>query len=369
MGKKRGSGEGSIQKRGTGWRGQFFIDGERVSVTKRTKQEVIDTAAELRAASLHGQYVRRNEITVQEYYENWFERCVEPKVSYQSAIRYDRMFQNHILPALGNIRLQELTKADIETNYARVFQKKHHGKQYSHTTVNAISVQFKKMLYKAVEDGIIVRNPHLGVELHKLRPATKVSAYDEESQQKIIDFCSKKQLDWIFYFLVSTGMRFGEAAALTWNDIHLNKGTIDINKTVVLIHGSALIQEKTKTDAGVRTIKVSPKVVTFLKKVKISQDREVNYRNLVFPNSRYNTMNHSNALMRWNNDCDEMGIERKGIHALRHTWATRALEAGVNVKTVSYMLGHKNVITTMNIYQDVMLKTQTEAADLMDAYC
>ena len=369
MGRRTGSGAGSVTKRGKSWRGQFMIDGERVSITRRTKQEVLDAAAEMRSASVHGQYVSRNDITVSEFYNLWFKKYCAPHLSDQSAIRYDRMFQNHILPRLGDMRLQDLTREDIEINYAKTFHDYGENKGYSHATVNSCSAQFKRMLKKAVDLGILPRNPHDGVELHKLRPPKKIEAYTADEQQKIIKRCKETRLDWIFYWLVVTGMRFGESAALTWDDIDMKKRTVRIDKTSVELHGSPMIQEKTKTEAGTRTIVVPKTVIEFLKDVRASQDPEANYRNLVFPNSRYNIMNGANATLRWKKTCREIGIPYKGKHALRHTWATRALEAGVDVKTVSAMLGHKNVITTMNIYQDVLRDQQLNAADVMEQFC
>ena len=362
-------GTGTFAKRGNSWRGQFVINGKRISITKRTKKEVIDEANLMRAAALQGNYVERSDTTVREYFELWFNKYIKSIVSEQTVIHYKAMFENHILPALGDIKLQELSKSDIEINYANTFHKKRNGNSYSHSTVNSLSVQFKKMLQSAVDNGYLNKNPHNGIELHKLRPPKKVSAYNQEEQKIIIEFCKRKQLDWVFYFLITTGVRYGEATALTWSDVNFEDKTIDINKTVVEYHGSATIQNKPKTDAGFRTIVISDKVAEFLKMVKASQEEELNFRNLVFPNSMYNIMGSANSTRRWKDDCEKMGIPYKGKHALRHTWATRALEAGTNVKVVSHMLGHKNVITTMNIYQDVLQPEQESVAEVMNKFC
>ena len=161
-------------------------------------------------------------------------------------------------------------------------------------------------------------------------------------------------------------MRFGEATALSWDDVNLKDKSIHIHKTNVNLHGSCIIQDQLKTASGNRTIYVSDNVITFLKEVKASQNPDLNYRNLVLPNKSWNLMNNSNALMHWKKACAIMGIPYKGIHTLRHTWATRALEKGIDVKTVSEMMGHKNVITTMNIYQDVLPEQKKKAAEKLD---
>lgn len=116
-----------------------------------------------------------------------------------------------------------------------------------------------------------------------------------------------------------------------------------------------------------RSIYVGENITEWLKGHKATLDPEANYRNLVFPNSRYNITNQSNAILAWKKICNKIGVEYHGIHALRHTWATRALEAGLDIKVVSQMLGHKNVITTMNVYQDVLDNEKIKVARTLNA--
>ena len=171
----------------------------------------------------------------------------------------------------------------------------------------------------------------------------------------------------LYYFLISTGMRFGEAAALTWNDIDLTTGEIRINKTAVAIHGSMTIQDRTKTTAGTRTIFVGQNITEWLRWHKSTLDEEANYQNLAFPNQRYNVINQQNAVLAWTKLQEKLEISHQGMHALRHTWATRALEEGIDIKVVSQMLGHKNIITTMNLYQDVLDTEKQKAACTLNA--
>lgn len=281
------------------------------------------------------------------------------------------MFNNHIIPAVGKYKLHQLTKPMLEEMYAMVFQekvgKKYKEPTYSHSTVNSIAVQFKRCLQYAVDEGKLSTNPHNGVELHKLRPPKKISAYNLEDHKKIIEYCKYgKTTDRIFYLLLATGIRFGEAAALTWDDIDFKEKRLSITKTAVNIHGSMYIQDHPKTAAGTRYVYLSNSVMNWLCELRGNIESSINYRNLVVPNTNYNIINQSNAIMRWKKICAILDIPYSGMHALRHTWATRALEKGIDVKTVSAMLGHKNVITTMNIYQDVLPAQQVKASNALD---
>ena len=373
MGRHRGSGEGSIFKSGNLWRGQISLNGTRKSVSGKTKKEVADKLAKLRVDYNEGNYVERNDVTVEEWVVHWLETKVKPNITEQSYIHLEGLFTNHLLNEIGNMHLQEVTRQVLEEAYARSFFKKNDGRKYteenySHSTVNALSVQTKRCLQYAVDCGILAKNPHNGVELHKLRPPKKIDAYTTTDQEKIIGKCKfGVRHTRLFYFLVSTGMRFGEATALTWNDVDLNTGATRINKTSVSIRGSMTIQEKTKTESGIRTIYVGENITEWLKWHKGTLDPEANYRNLVFPNMNYNITNQANAIKAWKKLCEDLGIEYNGMHSLRHTWATRALEAGIDIKVVSKMLGHKNVITTMNIYQDVLDAEKLKAACTLNA--
>ena len=369
---RRGNGEGSIYRRNAGWRGQLKLGDVRLSFSGKTRTDVVRQMAEARADYDRGKFIFRNDVTVSEWVDLWLEKRKQPKLEEQSYIRLRALYNNHLLPAIGDCRLQDLTREFLEEKYAEIFREKS-GKDYKETTyarstVNALSSSFKECLAYAVDKKVLSENPHNGVELHKLRPPKKVSAHTREDQRKIVDFTKNNgSLYWLFYLLIATGMRFGEAVALTWDDVDLKARTIHIHKTSVELHGSPYIQEHTKTAAGTRTISISDSVVAFLRMVKESQISDLNYRNLVIPNSRYNIITAANSRRRWQKVCAILDIEYQGIHALRHTWATRALEEGIDVKTVSAMLGHKNVITTMNIYQDVLPDHRDKAAMKLDA--
>lgn len=361
---------GSVFKDGSRWRGQAVVNGKRKSVSGRTKKEVEKKLAELQVKPIE----ERTNITVQEWCEYWLKTRKEPSLSEQSFIRLEAQFKNHVYPYVGQLNIHDLTPLILEEMYAKVFQEKSNGKNYqiktySHSTVNAISVQFKKCLQFAVDRDILIKNPHNGVELHKLRPPKKIEAYTGADQMRIVSACKegKEANEKLFYFLISTGMRFGEAVALTWDDVNLETGAVNITKTAVAIHGSMTIQERTKTSAGTRIIYLAPAVLDWLKYHKSTLDEDANYRNLVFPNMRYNIINQQNAILAWKKFCIKNNVEYKGMHALRHTFATRALESGIDVKVVSSILGHKNVITTMNIYQDVMADQKIKAVRTMDA--
>ena len=359
----------SIYKRGSKWRGQIILGERRISVSGKTKKEVQAKLAEIETDFNRGNYVFTNEITVQEWTDCWL-KSKENKMLPQSYNRLCKLFENHLYPYLGDKKIQDLTKYEIEGAYANSFHektgKKYKEPEYSHATVNALSFQFKTCLQEAVNQGYLLKNPHNGVELHKLRPPKKVHAYTMDEHKKIVAYTKSKDKYAIFYLLISTGMRVGEACALSWDDVDLEKGTININKTAISDHGSMLIQDHPKTNQSVRTIHASQSTIAWLKELRDRQP-DVNIHNLVVPTSISTVQSPANLRKYWKKACLEMNIPYYGLHALRHTWATRALEQNIDVKIVSDMLGHKNVITTMNIYQEVLDTHREEAAKKMNS--
>lgn len=357
MGRKNGSGQGSIFRQGKIWRGQIVLDGERRSVSGKTKKEVAAKLAELRFKYDNNEYAKRNDITLKEWRNKWLDEELSMSVSEESLSHIRKLMDRYISEKLDNMLLQNIDRRTLEQLYVDRLS------GLSSNTVRAFSVQLKRCLGAAIDSGILVSNPHDKVRMCKTRKPKKIYAYTSADQQKIVKYCKGSYgKNGIFYFLISTGMRFGEAAALQWDDVDLETGAINITKTTTQGIGGTVVKGSPKTDSGIRTIYVGENVLSWLKTLNSGATSRY-----VFPNKRGEVIPQSSAIRYWNDVCDEINIPHQGMHSLRHTWATRALEAGINVKTVSSMLGHKNITTTMNTYQDVFDSQKIKAACTLNA--
>ena len=142
MGRIAGSGGGSYYKYKNGWRGQVKLGDKRISVSGKTKGEVINKIAAAKTDYNRSQYVFDSDLTVNEWVSVWLDAKMRPKLTEQSFIRLEGLFRNHLLPALGDLKLQDLTKSLLEKKYAEIFQnksgKKYTDKTYSHSTVNSL---------------------------------------------------------------------------------------------------------------------------------------------------------------------------------------------------------------------------------------
>ena len=358
MGRTAGSGQGSIYKRGDKWRGQISINGQRYSHTAKKKGDVIDWMADMKAKNNLGYTPAKLNITVAELAEEWLavkERTLTPQVHYNLTSSINK----HLLPVLGKYKVQSLTKQSIEKAYDKMFDG-----EYSDGTISTFVVNFKNMLNYAVDQKYLIANPHDRVVVKKRRNVKKVEAYSEEDQKKIVEYLKTRFEPYhaLFYVMISTGLREGEAAALTWDDVDIVKGTMSVDKTVINRGGRKELQHHPKTAAGVRNVFLSDNTLDYLRKYK-----------QLYPNSDYVFLNTRGEWFsagvigtRWRRICAELNIEYKVPHSLRHTFATRALEKGIDVKTVSRILGHRNVVTTMNVYQDVLPNQKKKAAKIMN---
>ena len=373
MAKKRANGEGSIRKKPNGrWEGRYTqgIDpstGRAIqkSVSARTQAECKEKLAKA-IRDNRGIPVNHNEdYTVAEWCRLWFETYSKPVIRPNTAKTYENMIENHIVPAIGGVKLKRLTAIQIQKMYndsktsGRVqrFEKKT-DTALSGSTVRRIHMVLSSALKQAVKERIILSNPAQGCKLPQLEkremkilPQEKIGMYLAEAE--------KRGLLAAFYLELTTGLRRGELLALQWTDLDVENRTLAVTKQVNRINGE-LVVSPPKTRNSVRTLALPQQAVDLL----IAEHQKHPRNPYLFPSPKTGTMYDPDAFRRTHDKIlKAIGAEHIRFHDLRHTFATLSLKSGVDVKTLSGALGHYSAGFTLNTYTHATAQMKQDAAN------
>lgn len=234
----------------------------------------------------------------------------------------------------------------------------------SSRTVKDIKIILHASFEKAVEEGIIDKNPTDKLNMPKDRVKGMTTLTKEQSNCLLEEAFNSGCFEF-YYLELTTGLRLGEILALEWEDLDIKNKTLSITKQVQRIDG-ILQAETPKTKNSIRTIAISSDCATALGRLKLRQARGTT---LMFPSPETGTYRDQNAVTRkFKRMLRRAGLPQEvRFHDLRHTCATIALEEGVEIKALSSMLGHSDVAFTMNTYVHATKKLKTTAADKMEA--
>ncbi len=360
---------GTIVYRASIYLGIDQMTGKRVktSITGRTRKEVNQKAKHAQLDFLsNGSTIKRKVVikTFKELSHLWLETyklTVKPQTYDATVTRLNR----HIMPTLGNMKVDKITASDIQMLINRL------SKYYVNYT--AVRSVIRKILQQGVLLGLIDYNPARDIILPRKQPNAKkkVKFIDPSDLKSFLEHLETSQhkrynlyFDAVLYqLLLSTGLRIGEACALEWGDIDLENGTIAINKTY---NKNLKFLSTAKTQSGNRVISVDKKTLRSLKLYQMRQRQlfnEVGARvsEVVFATPTRKYFNASVRQSALDTRCKEAGIERFTFHAFRHTHASLLLNAGISYKELQYRLGHANISMTLDTYGHLSKDKEKEA--------
>ena len=397
MASRRGNGEGGIYhlKDGT-WEARIMIGrdvkGKPTFKTFTSKKRSV-VAAKLAnyIANQKGIEPRSNgNMTVAKWLLKWFDDYVDKNVKISTKSSYETIIQRHLIPYIGHIKLDKLKKADIEEMYLTLLKKgRADGKGgLSVKTVNNVALVLHKALSEAMKHELIIKNPADIADVPTLRSTNtkkkEVEVLTRQEQEALINACGDDVYSVAIKVDLLTGMRLGELLGLQWKDINHQNRTLTICRQVNRLKDYSPnakaktrlgIQDDTKTKNSNRTIPIPEGLIKLFDRYKIQQDEQKRrfgkgYHHLGMIFSREDGYYIDPATFRdhYQQKLNESGVKHHTFHALRHTFATRALEAGIPVKVVSQLLGHASVQITMDTYMHVLPELQSEAMDKIAAY-
>ena len=375
MAKKRANGEGSIRKRKDGrWEGRYTAGhdpetGKAIykNVLGKTQAEVKEKLKQAIGETQALDITKAGKYTVGEWMEVWFQDYAKIKVRPSSHQTYQGYIHNHIQPNIGEIPLEKLTSLDLQKFYKKLLtqgrvdrvEAKGQPKGLSAKTVRNIHQILSSSLKLAQEQRLILTNPAEGcalprVEHQEMKTLTTVqlaSFFREARESGVFE---------LYYLELATGLRRGELLGLKWEDVDLERGDLRVRRQVSRINGEVM-EAPLKTKNAYRTLPLAEDTVSVLRE----QRRKVGNSTWVFPSSNGGPISPDSVLHMLHRVLKRAGLPKVRFHDLRHTFATLALQNGVDVKTVSGMLGHFSAGFTLDTYAHITSAAQRQAAQTM----
>lgn len=367
--------------------------GKRVSLYSSSRSEIKDMLQTAIYEDKMKINVQDNSTTLNEWYVRWLNIHKDGLLKPSTRNMYNQVFDLHISPNLGKYKLQGFTTTQIKEFIISLKDEK----SLDFATQNRARIMLQDMFDKALNDELVRRNPVKGIKLvrrmkeigeDEIGDDVKVLTVDE--QQEFFDCCKGTFYDNLFTVMVSTGLRIGEVAALTWKDIDIKKKEITVTKTLLYQKFDELGDTKKTFHLG------TPKTKTSIRKVPINRQCEVvlkkqwmqkqvvskkrpkavpkEFKDLLFTtkfNTPLNVQIVSDSIRAVINEInltrdtlEEM--EYFSSHTFRHSFATRCFEAGIKPKIIQSYLGHATLQMTMDLYASSLKYHKDSEMELLE---
>lgn len=346
-----------------------------------TKKAAVTAMEELRVAARRGTFVAPQQTTLKEFLENEWLPAVQSRVGAGTFDSYSRNVRHHIVPAIGGIRLQALDGGALDRLYRHLATTGHKrtGGPLSARTIRYIHT----ILHVALRDAVKWKRVEGNAADQATPPSAKAAKPPEMQTWTAVQLAAflrrtaGSRYGHAWSFLATTGCRRGEALGLRWADLDLDARSASIRQQAVLLPKASGIGREVQLLAGTKTadarvIELDQRTVDDLRAWRKKQVAEMlvigsGYADngLVFARADGRPMNPKHFSQQFDRTLarkDFADLPRIRLHDLRHTWATLALEAGIDVAVVAKQLGHASPVVTWNTYQHVRKGMQGDAA-------
>ena len=349
----------------TRWEGTSFESGKRKVFYGKTEREV---KAKIKGYENdlynHGTVLDNTKITLEDYAKDFILKSLNTRVSSSTTERYMSIYNTHIKSSkLGKKHVHVINLQDIE----EFFNDK---TSLSKSSMSLLSLILKQTFRYATSNNLIRINPCTDFVLPKSKKEAKeIKILTLDEQERFLEVAKDAHYFLLYYFALYTGLRAGEVEALTWDNVDLDNQVIKVRKSARVVrkynekgkHEDILEIKEPKTKESIRDVPIESTLLKLLE-----DHKKIKSRGYVFTNMKNDMLTHDTIDKSLKVICNKAKIgnpitrrrhgkeviEYSGItfHCLRHTFATRLIEGGADVKTVSQLLGHTKTDITLNRY-------------------
>ncbi len=374
----------NIRKRGDGYELRAYINGKQRSFSGKTEAEVKKRYKDFKKEfelPPRRMPLQQCDMLVSEYVEFYLKTYKYETVKYSTYDRLESCYINHIKDdVLGRKMLRKVTSDDLQEYFNRKKM------QLKPSSLRKIKEVLHPCFEHALQNDYIVRNPLVSVRLPSEKNVNceeeddKDPIYTDEEIAKILEI-SRTELFMekakryryapMYVFILNTGLRIGECVALKWSDIDFE------NRILTVRHGATIFKDRTrnakvqvisttKTEKGVRCIPLNNTAMKMLTEMKYRNQRLDLVCDFVFPSYKCTDLNIRSVQDTFERICKDIGVEHKGLHALRHTFGSILIRNNVDIKVVSEILGHTSVKFTYDKYIHVINEQKMKAVQMFD---
>ncbi|SDL87003.1 site-specific integrase [Halarsenatibacter silvermanii] len=321
-----------------------------------TKKEAEKVMAEM----IKGGYQEGGNVKLKKYLVDWFEDY-RSNVKHNTARLYKGIIYNHLIPSLGELRLNEIKPMHILEYQNQKLSKGSIGDSggLSNRTVESHHRLLSMALKHAVSPyGLIESNPCQSIKAPT--PSSDTNPLSRAEVEKFLESIEGEMLYTAYYLLLNTGMRRSEFTGLKCKDISFERQIIEVERTGQMVGGEFKYQGL-KNKSSRRQIALADETAKILKKYKKKNAAFAGGEDPIFITPDGLALRPDYLTQKFKSICRDLNMGEYKLHDLRHTHATWLLEAGINPKVVQERLGHARVETTLNIYSHVSINEQKKA--------
>lgn len=358
---------------------------KKIPAYGKTEEEAREKLLEKVTQIKTGTYLPRTSETVESWFTSWLDNYVRLTARQSTTENYDIHIKKHIIPRIGKVKLTDLNVDILQKFFNEEFLHGNlkTGDRLSEKTLRNIYITMHTGLQQAVSNGIIKINNLEGVKLPKSKKH-EMRVLSIEEHQRLISEVNKSTARYKIGlpFSYATGMRIGEVCAIKWENLDFESEILHVRHTLARLPSRDKTKSKTeivvgppKSESSKRDIPMPHYLVEILKAHREVQNAEKLLAGEVYNDSGYvlcNELGHSIEPRTLQDTFKKLiknaNIDDASFHCLRHTFATRAIEAGCDIKTLSEILGHSDVSTTLNKYGHSLDKQKKKMMSQINAF-